>query len=338
MTRSRGKRTIATYLLSIFLSIVIGILIGFIFREDLYLYLVRPFNNVQGEFDFSILWTAIAGIGTIFLGLVAWLQNRNMHQKNIELQNKQIINENGLKLYNSKQGIKVLKGTECNTSVTDRIGGVSSLIYKKIRNNDELALKLKQWFIVTLKCNNFKPPVQFRVKQVNIYVRDTKTTYFSNTVKSIYPKYIKHCYTNRNPSFCSMIDSIEKNKISFGFELFSVSRKVYFNLDDANAYTIKGIFEVKSNDLVVSEYGFRAVFFADIMKQKLKTSVAYLGGEILDYQNEFDTPQKRKQPKRKKRKRMNYFKRRRWRRWSWRKRSRKRLRLDKRNKQKPSIS
>ena len=121
-----------------------------------------------------ILWTAFAGFGTIFLGSVAFLQNRNMHKQNVELQNKQLINENGLKLHNTKQGITVLKGTEGKSSIVDKIGGASMLIHKSIIDKDEIEYGKMKLFIVTLNCNNFKPPVQFRVKQINIYVKRCK--------------------------------------------------------------------------------------------------------------------------------------------------------------------
>ncbi len=306
MRRTRGKVTNTTYILTIILSVVIGAVIGVIFCGDLRPFLINPFNNTQGEFDFSILWTAFAGLGTIFLGLVAFLQNRNMHKQNVALQNKQLINENSLKLYNNKQGLLVLNGTECDSSVEEKLGGISSLIHKRIRNIDEIRYNTRKWFIVTLKCDNFKPPVQLRVAQVNIYVRDQRLSKLRD-MGNTYPKYTKHSFTNRDTSFYCVIDSIDNHEITFGFELICNSKKFQFNIDDEKFFTIKGLIEVKSNDLVECEYGFRTVYFFDNKGKKNKTSVNYLGGMVLDIQSEFDIPTRRKHPRKKKRKRWFHF-------------------------------
>lgn len=52
---------------------VLSFIVGFYQGEKIYLWVITPFNDTSGKFDYSILWTAIGGIGTIFLsGVTIW--------------------------------------------------------------------------------------------------------------------------------------------------------------------------------------------------------------------------------------------------------------------------
>ncbi|WP_395546730.1 MULTISPECIES: hypothetical protein [unclassified Lacrimispora] len=80
-----NKSNIPTYKWIIFciLISIISFVIGFYRGEKIYLWIITPFNNAQGEFDYSILWTAIGGIGTIFLSGVTIWQTQRTNQREI---------------------------------------------------------------------------------------------------------------------------------------------------------------------------------------------------------------------------------------------------------------
>lgn len=76
------KNNIPTYkwiIICILLS-VLFFLLGFYKGEKTYLWIITPFNNTLGQFDYGILWTAIGGLGTIILSCVTvwqtWRANR----------------------------------------------------------------------------------------------------------------------------------------------------------------------------------------------------------------------------------------------------------------------
>lgn len=63
-------------------TLLVGYIIGFYRGEKVYDYVIRLFANTDGEFDLSILWTAIAAISTVIVsGVAIWLNNR-IHKLN----------------------------------------------------------------------------------------------------------------------------------------------------------------------------------------------------------------------------------------------------------------
>lgn len=85
-------------LLFFFLSLLllgIGFSLGFFSGETIYNYVIEPpFRNTRGDFDNSILWTAIAGLGTMLLGIITIILNISInkqnkkHQQEIEEKNR----------------------------------------------------------------------------------------------------------------------------------------------------------------------------------------------------------------------------------------------------------
>lgn len=75
------------------LTLIIGFTMGFCCGEKVYSWvIVNFFHNPNGEFDMYIVWTAIAGIGTISLGCVSLWQTRKANQTNANMLFEQKIN------------------------------------------------------------------------------------------------------------------------------------------------------------------------------------------------------------------------------------------------------
>lgn len=72
------KFILLSFLFLLLLSI--GFLFGFFYGDNIYTYIFIPFQNTDGNFDYSIFWSAIIGVATIILSIVvAW--NSHRYQK-----------------------------------------------------------------------------------------------------------------------------------------------------------------------------------------------------------------------------------------------------------------
>jgi uncharacterized protein YsxB (DUF464 family) len=82
-----NKKT-AVYILSlvIFVSLVVGILIGILAEHGILLI----FYNTNGQLDMSIIWAALGAISTLTLGIVALIQNLNASETNKRLSEQNI--------------------------------------------------------------------------------------------------------------------------------------------------------------------------------------------------------------------------------------------------------
>lgn len=71
----------AVYFLIALAALSVGFAIGFLKGETIYNYVFTPpFSDINGSFNWTIFWTAFAGVGTIFLGYVALRQNKRLMQ------------------------------------------------------------------------------------------------------------------------------------------------------------------------------------------------------------------------------------------------------------------
>lgn|GEM_PF-6422237 len=73
-------------LVALLATLILGFIIGFYYGEKIYIWLIRPFHNTNGQFDLSIWWTAFAGVGTLILAVVAVWQNLSLHKRNEEVE------------------------------------------------------------------------------------------------------------------------------------------------------------------------------------------------------------------------------------------------------------
>lgn len=212
------------------------------------------------------------------LGGVTLYQNKALHQRNIDLEDKQYINNHRLKLLQSDFKIKIFSGSECTLDVVDMVGGIASLVYE----NSSLEINSpRKWFIFTLRCANFNPPIQFRVKEVDIYVKDDETQF------SGYPKSKKYKFINDSSNFSGSIVEINDNKIYFGFDLQHNKSELSFLNDSRNQiFTVKGLIEILSNEDVISLYSFRTLFFTGETDHIPRITTTFLRGKILYFEED----------------------------------------------------
>lgn len=101
---------IALIIISVFGT---GFVLGFYKGETIYNYVFSyPFQNTDGVLDWSIIWTAIAGIGTLLLGIVSIWLNGKINTQNIR--HKEEIEERNLK--HTEELFKKQKDIEENKS------------------------------------------------------------------------------------------------------------------------------------------------------------------------------------------------------------------------------
>ena len=63
--------------------LIVGFILGFYLGDNINNIVVHPFKNTSGIFDYSILWTAFLGLGTLSLSIVVAI-NSAKYQKQTE--------------------------------------------------------------------------------------------------------------------------------------------------------------------------------------------------------------------------------------------------------------
>lgn len=77
-------------------ALLLGFVVGFFCGEKIYIWLIRPFHNAEGQFDVSVFWTAIVGIGTLGLSFLALIQNERLNRINKKLSERNLQEKKGL--------------------------------------------------------------------------------------------------------------------------------------------------------------------------------------------------------------------------------------------------
>jgi len=84
------KKTILFVLIGLITGLLIGFTIGFLRGETVYIWVFTPFND-----ELAVFWSAIVGVGTIFLAIVALVQN-NISKKTAEKANEAAAEANNI--------------------------------------------------------------------------------------------------------------------------------------------------------------------------------------------------------------------------------------------------
>lgn len=164
------KKNIITGLVCSVLFLLIGYTIGFFNGEKVYEWVVKPFHNTQGRFDLSIVWSAFAGVATVFLGWVAWRQNQNANKTNQRLSIEQLISSCKTKI--KAVGI-VMPFTDFNVLINDGKGYCTCLFTKnlKIENNYYYS---GVNFKITLRADEFNYITSAKITTITVYYNYVK--------------------------------------------------------------------------------------------------------------------------------------------------------------------
>lgn len=76
------KKLNKKFIFLVLIGIMLGFIIGFYYGEKIYLYAITPLRNTNGEFDYSIFWSALSGVATAFIGGVAIWQTKKSNDIN----------------------------------------------------------------------------------------------------------------------------------------------------------------------------------------------------------------------------------------------------------------
>lgn len=74
---------------------ILAFIVGFYHGDNVYMWVIIPFHNANGEFDYGIMWTAFGAIGTILLSIITVWQTARMRYLDIlEKNTVKIISDN----------------------------------------------------------------------------------------------------------------------------------------------------------------------------------------------------------------------------------------------------
>lgn len=240
-------------LLATILTLLLMIGIVFVVHK---IYPVEPMEkeliatNIGAGDVLSFVGGYFAFIGATILGYLTVKNSKESNEKIIELEEKNYIQENRLKLLSNDGTLEIVE--DWTMDIAERVNGISQLYH-----NHQLEFDTCKNYIFNLKYDNFVPPVKLRVNKITIGRRPQDPG-----ALSLVPYYFKNPSDHFTYGF---ISEPENQLIPISFTLKYNREDIEWLSDDTEGLTIKGEIDVLSNEDVISSYIFRFVYHQDIL-------------------------------------------------------------------------
>jgi|GEM_PF-2911155 len=181
------------------------------------------FKNTSGQFDLSIFWSALSGVATFFLGIVALWQTSIFRKNDLVLSHKVI-------LYKIPEVHKE-KYNKIEKSYVYRFGSIPKNIFIVFANEDsKAALSLNVRFVTA----NGIIPKQFRIKNIIIRTLKENKLVLSDDLK--YQKDPADIIDLNEKGFNCNIDITDEKIREINYEDLYISFQISFYSDLNNGF------------------------------------------------------------------------------------------------------